>query len=102
MQIIILISHPLHLLGSMGKTAANLLIRKQKSLMSLRGVCKHPSYRAVGPSRSHLGWYDLRNPGCSKTDARCFSHAMTEQTCLQRLEAFNGNLTISGGHALDA
>ena len=56
--------------------------------------------RPFGQVLHYNSWYDLRNPSCS--DAKCFSHAMTERSILERLEAFNGNLTRWGGHALDA
>ena len=102
--IITLISHPLHFLTRFdGQDHSQLVDTEEKSLMNYEVFASIlATGRAVGPSRSHRGWYDLRNPACSKADARCFSHAMTERTCLQRLEAFNGNLTTSGGHALDA
>ena len=56
--------------------------------------------RPFGQVLHYNSWYDLRNPSCS--DAKCFSHPMTERSCLDRLQAFNGNLTRWEGHALDA
>lgn len=56
--------------------------------------------RPFGQVLHYNSWYDLRNPSCQQ--ANCFSHPMTSRTVLERLEAFNGNLTRFGGHALDA
>ena len=79
--IITLISHPLHFLTRFPwtKTVANLLIRKKIILWITRSYCTDQ----VGMISATLA---AQRPG----PPRCFSHAMTERTCLQRLDAFNG------------
>lgn len=61
---------------------------------SFREYLEEARGRPFGQNLHYNSWYDLRSSACP------YCHEMNEASCMQRLEAFNGNLSRYG-HTLD-